>query len=120
VGCGHALVRSKLCASQLRVALADDWIVEAGVECTIVGDDSSDCRERVFDAVVEFGIQDFAGLFDTLALGNVDVHADQAFCVTGWSYSMKLHETARLDPADRFAGTHNAKLCVMLAAPLGE
>src|SRR5262249_39759228 len=82
-----------------------------------VGDDSSDGRKRVLDAVVEFGVQDFTGLFGTLALGDVDVHADQASCVTGL---VILYETARFDPADRSAGSHNAKLGVMLAAPLGK
>src|SRR5262245_27301197 len=80
-----------------------------------VGNDSSDGRERVFDAVVEFSIQDFARLFGSLTLGDVDVHADQAFCVTGL---IILYETARLDPPDRSTGTHNAKLCVMLAVLL--
>src|SRR5215475_9753814 len=76
-----------------------------------VRDDSGDSCERVFDAVVEFGIQNFAGLFGSLALADVDVHANQTFCVTGL---IILYETARLDPADRSARTHNAELCVML------
>src|SRR5262244_980625 len=82
-----------------------------------VGDDSSDRCERVFDAMIEFGIQDFAGLFGSLALGDVDVHADQASCVAGL---IILDEATRLDPADRSAGTHNAELCMMLAAPFGK
>src|SRR5262245_55719412 len=82
-----------------------------------VRDDSGDSCERVFDAMVEFGIQNFAGLFGALALADVDVHADHASCVAGL---IILYGTARLDPADRSAGTHNAKLCVMLAAPLGK
>jgi hypothetical protein len=82
-----------------------------------VGDDSSDGCERVFDAVVEFGIQDFAGLFSSLALGDVDIYADQTPCMAGL---IIFYETARLDPAHRSAGTYDAKLCVMLAAPLGK
>src|SRR5215831_13387185 len=82
-----------------------------------VGDDSSDGRERVFDAMIEFGIQDFAGLFGSLALGDVDVHADQASCVAGL---IIVDEATRLDPADRSGGTHNAELCMMLAAPFGK
>jgi hypothetical protein len=82
-----------------------------------LGDDGTDGRECVLDAVVEFGVQSFAGFFGSLALSNVDVNADQAFCETG---SVILYGTARLDPADRSAGMHNAKLCVMLAAPLGK
>src|SRR5262249_33040663 len=81
------------------------------------GDDSSNSCKRVFDAVVEFCIQDLAGLFGSLALGDVDVHADQASCVAGL---IILDEAARLDPADRSAGTHNAELCMMLAAPFGK
>ena len=73
--------------------------------------------ERIFDAMIKFGIQDFAGLFGSLALGDIDVHADYAFCVTGL---VILYETARLDPADRSAGTHNAMLCVVITAPLGK
>src|SRR5689334_11693896 len=79
-----------------------------------VGNDSSDGRERIFDAMIEFGIQDFAGLFGLLALGDVDVHADQASCVAGL---IILDEATRLDPADRSAGTQNAELCMMLTAP---
>src|SRR5215475_11863289 len=82
-----------------------------------VRDDSGDGCERVFDTVVEFGIQDLTGLFGSLALGDVDVYADQALCVAGL---VILYKTARLDPAHRPAGTYNAKLCVMLAAPLGK
>src|SRR5215475_6563089 len=82
-----------------------------------VGDHRSDGRERVFDAVVKFGIQDFTSLFGSLALGYVDVHADQALSVAGL---VIRYETARLDPADRSEGTHNAKFCVMLAAPLSK
>jgi hypothetical protein len=41
-----------------------------------VGDDSSDGCERIFDAVVEFGIQDFAGLFGPLSLGDIDADPD--------------------------------------------
>ena len=52
-----------------------------------------------------------------LRAGNVDVHADQTICVAGL---IILYETARLDPADRSAGTHKAKFCAMLAAPLGK
>src|SRR5262249_18543289 len=48
-----------------------------------VGNDSADGRKCVLDAMVKFSIQDFAGLLGSLALGNVDVHADQASCVTG-------------------------------------
>src|SRR5215475_10597969 len=81
-----------------------------------VRDDSSDSCECVFDAMVELGIQDFSGLLGSLALCDVDVHADHASCV---ACLVILYETACLDPADRSAGTHNAKLCVMLAAPLG-
>src|SRR5262249_17601778 len=82
-----------------------------------VGDDGSDGRKRVFNAVVEFSIQDFSGLFGSLAISDVDVHADHAFCATGL---VILYETTRLDPADRSAGAHNTMLCVMLAAPLGK
>src|SRR5690349_21388905 len=82
-----------------------------------VGDDGSDGCERIFNAVVQFGIQYFAALLGSLALGDVDVHADQALRVSGL---VILYEAARLDPADRSARTHNAKFCVMLAAPLGK
>src|SRR5215469_7980502 len=78
-----------------------------------VGNNSADGRKCVLDAMVKFSIQDFAGLFGSLALGHVDLHADHASCVAGL---VILYETARLDPADRSAGTYNAKLCVMLAA----
>src|SRR5262245_32195462 len=80
-------------------------------------DDSGDGCERVFDAVVEFGIQDFAGLLGSLALADVDVHAYQTLCLTGL---IILYETARFDPANGSAGAHNAELCVMLAAPIGK
>src|SRR5215467_1702321 len=82
-----------------------------------LGNDSGDGCKRIFDAVVELGIQDFAGLFRSFALGDVDVHADHASCVASL---VILDEAARLDPADRSAGTHNAKLCMMLAATLGK
>src|SRR5262245_5093728 len=82
-----------------------------------VRDNRADGRERVLNAVVKFSIQDFAGLFGSLALGDVNVHADQASRVTGL---VILYETAGLDPANRSAGTHNAKLCVMLATLLGK
>src|SRR5262249_37446747 len=77
--------------------------------------DGTDRCEDILYASVEFGMQHIALLLSLLALGDVDVHADQAFCVAGL---VILYETARLDPADRAARTHNAKLCVMLAAPL--
>src|SRR5215472_9652499 len=82
-----------------------------------VGDDGSHSCERVLDAMVKFGIQDFAGLFGSLALGDIDVHADHASCVTGL---VILYETARLDPANRSARAHNPKLCVMFGVPLGK
>src|SRR5262245_6262495 len=92
-------------------------IGDRSVPSSGLGDDSSDGRERIFDAMIEFGIQNFAGLFGSLALGDVDVHADQASCVTGL---IVLDEATRLDPADRSAGTHNAELCMLLAAPFGK
>src|SRR5436190_18910118 len=82
-----------------------------------LGDDGTDGGEGVFDAMVELSIQDHSSLFGSLALGDIDVDADQTFCVAGL---VILNETARLDPADRSGGTQNAKLCVMLAAPLGK
>src|SRR5215471_11264340 len=82
-----------------------------------VGDECADGRESVFDAMVKFGIQDFAGLFGSLAFGDVDLHADHASCVAGL---VIFYKTARLDPSDRSAGTHNTKLRMMLAALLGK
>src|SRR5262249_25413374 len=82
-----------------------------------VGDDSSDGCERVLDTVVEFGIQDFAGLLGSLALGDIDAYPAQALSQAGL---VILYKTARLDPPDRPARTQNAKLGVMLAPPLGK
>src|SRR5262245_50364737 len=82
-----------------------------------MGNNGADGRECVLDAMVELGGQSALLFVHPFALGDVDVHADQASCVTGL---VILYRTARLDPADRSAGTHNAKLCVMLAALLGK
>ena len=62
-----------------------------------VGDDSSDGRQRVFDAVVEFGIQEFAGLFGAFTLGDVDIDAHHPFRTPIFTVR---DSTASLDPSD--------------------
>src|SRR5262249_34879446 len=82
-----------------------------------MGDDGSDGCERIFDAVVEFGIQDFAGLLGSPALGDVDVHADYSL---GAPLAIVQGEAARLDPSHLAVGKNNAILQTILALSVGE
>src|SRR5262249_33463058 len=80
-----------------------------------MGDDSSHGRESVFDAMVEFGIQDFAGLLGSLALGNVDVDADHPL---GVPRGIVRDEAARLNPSQPAIRANNSVLKIMFAPPV--
>src|SRR5262245_53431046 len=108
MGCCHRANASLKCRSEIN---------DRSAPLPGVRDHGSDGRERVFDAMIEFGIQDFVGFFGSLALGDVDIHTNQASCAADL---IILDEATRFDPADRSARTHNAELCMMLAAPFGK
>src|SRR5262245_7723165 len=82
-----------------------------------MGDNGVDGGKCVLDAMVELGIQVPSGLFSLLALGDIDVNADHAFCAVGL---VIFNVAARLDPPDRSAGEYNAKLGMMLSEQLGK